>query len=124
MGDSRIDLTIRNFAAGDLPALQAIRAAAFAPVFASFRALVGPDIAAVALASAEAEQAALLETLCAPGADLRLLVAARGPEPIGFCAVRLNRVQALGEIELNAVHPDRAGHGIGTRLYAVALHWL
>ncbi|MGV8839654.1 MAG: hypothetical protein ACWA6X_05055, partial [Bauldia sp.] len=34
--------TIRPCAADDLPSLQRIRAAAFAPVFRSFREIVGP----------------------------------------------------------------------------------
>ena len=52
---------IRPFQQADLPTLQKIREAAFAPVFASFRKLVGEEIAQVAFAAAEEEQAALLD---------------------------------------------------------------
>jgi hypothetical protein len=57
---------IRAYAHGDLPALQAVRAAAFAPVFASFRAIVGPEIAALGLTTAEQEQADLLDAIASP----------------------------------------------------------
>lgn len=117
-------LAIRNLESGDLPALQAIRAAAFAPVFASFRAIVGPEIAVVALASAESEQAALLDSLCIPDPCRRMLVAVLGGGPVGFCAVRIDREQRIGEIELNAVLPDHAGRGVGAELYDAALRWL
>ena len=69
-------MTIRDYAPADLPALQIVRAAAFAPVFAAFRAIVGAEIAAAALASAEAEQAGLLQSLCIPNADRRMLTVA------------------------------------------------
>lgn len=112
---------IRPFAAGDLPALQAIRAAAFAPVFASFRALVGEPIAASAFGRAEQEQAALLDRLCAPGSDREVLVATRGGEVVGFVCFTADPGRRLGEIGLNAVHPDHAGRGIGTAMYEEAL---
>lgn len=107
---------IRAFAPADLPALQAIRAAAFAPVFASFRAIVGPGIAAAAFSRAEDEQAALLDRLCAPGSGHDVIVAESGGEVMGFAAYTCNDARALGEIVLTAVHPDRSGRGFGTRL--------
>ncbi|HEV2568860.1 GNAT family N-acetyltransferase [Sphingomonas sp.] len=115
---------VRHLRDGDLPALQTIRAAAFAPIFASFRELVGAEIAGAALKSAEAEQSALLETLCQPEPCRRVLVAALDSGPVGFCSARVEPEQRLGEIELNAVHPDHAGLGIGSRLIGAALQWL
>ena len=65
MNDMHLD--IRAFTASDLDHLQHIRALAFAPVSSALRDIVGPEIADVALASAEQEQAGLLANLCAPG---------------------------------------------------------
>ena len=61
---SRCDPAIRAFESPDLPALQAIRKAAFEPVFKSFREIVGEDIARIAFAHADAEQAKLLDGIC------------------------------------------------------------
>ena len=55
------DVKIRCFEASDLDDLEKVRASAFEPVFRSFREIVGPSISEVALATAEAEQAELLE---------------------------------------------------------------
>ncbi|MGI9410821.1 MAG: hypothetical protein ACR2OV_12150, partial [Hyphomicrobiaceae bacterium] len=61
----QLSVRIRPFEDGDLDRLQEIREAAFVPVFRSFREIVGPEIAAIALATAEKEQAELLANLCA-----------------------------------------------------------
>jgi ribosomal protein S18 acetylase RimI-like enzyme len=117
MGDA---LDIRPFEPADLPALQAIREAAFAPAFQSFRDIVGDKIAPVAFKSAEAEQAALLDQIAAPDSGHELWVAVKGSAPIGFVSLRVDG-SGLGELTLNAVHPSHAGNGLGADLYKLAL---
>lgn len=116
---------IRPFSEGDLPALQALRAAAFAPVFAGFRAQVGAGITAVAFARDEAEQAALLARLAGwaaePSSGHGLLVAEDGGRVVGFCAYQTDTASGLAEIGLNAVAPEAQGRGLGRALYAAAL---
>jgi ribosomal protein S18 acetylase RimI-like enzyme len=115
------DLNLRPFEPGDLAALHAVRAAAFAPVFASFRAIVGEEIAALALAGAEAEQAAHLDGICADGSGQNVWVVLAGGELVGFVSFSVDADARSGEIGLNAVHPDFAGRGIGTWMYGEAL---
>ena len=109
--------TLRPFAPEDLPALQRIRAAAFEPVFQSFRELVGPDIAPLAFAHADAEQAKHLDDICADPERHHPLVATVGEEIVGFVSYTVNAETRTGEIGLNAVHPAHAGRGIGTLMY-------
>lgn len=118
------ELVIRAFDPADFPHLDEIRRLAFEPVFASFRRIVGPDIAEVAFATAEAEQAAHLKSLCDADSPARVFVAALGGVLAGFVAVALNHEQKTGEIGLNAVHPDHAGQGVGTALYDYALDFM
>ena len=115
------DCRIRPVALADIPELHAIRKAAFAPVFASFRKLAGDRIASVAFAEAEAEQANLLDRYCAPGSDREVYVIERHGEVCGFCALALDPNTLVGEIDLNAVNPDCQGEGLGEKLYAFAL---
>jgi ribosomal protein S18 acetylase RimI-like enzyme len=112
---------LRAFRANDLPALEAVRAAAFAPIFRGFAEAVGPRIAPVAFAGAEAEQARLLAEICAPGSGQSVLVAEVAGAVVGFVAFSCDTATRLGEIGLNAVHPDHAGRGIGTAMYVAAL---
>lgn len=112
---------IRAYVPSDLPTLQTIRAAAFAPVFASFRAIVGPEIAALGLTTAETEQADLLTTIATPGSGHSLAVAETNNAIAGFVSWKPDIAPGIGEITLNAVHPDHGGKGIGTALYNHAL---
>jgi len=114
-------VSIRPFEASDLPRLQAIREAAFQPVFRSFREIVGEPIAATAFAAAESEQAALLDKLCQPGSGQRVFVALKDADIVGFVCVSLDQERKIGEIGLNAVHPSHGGRGIGSQLYRFAL---
>jgi len=111
---------IRKFEPGDLSTLQAIRQAAFKPVFQSFRNIVGEKIAAIAFASAERKQAELLARVCKERSH-DVFVVERGSDIVAFCSMSLNQDSKVGEIELNAVHPDFQGKGIGTLMYEFAL---
>jgi GNAT superfamily N-acetyltransferase len=112
---------IRTLERGDLPVLQGIRRAAFAPVFASFRSIVGDRIAALALADADAEQARLLDDICAPNSGQTVLVVEVEGVTVGFVSYSIDAAKRTGEIGLNAVHPDSAGMGIGAWMYDYVL---
>jgi ribosomal protein S18 acetylase RimI-like enzyme len=112
---------IRSYAPADLPALHAVRAAAFAPVFASFRNIVGPEIAALGLTTAEQEQADLLDSIAKPDSGHAIAVAEIGGLITGFVSWKPNIAPGIGEIALNGVHPDHGGKGVGTALYEHAI---
>ena len=99
----------RAFAPADLPTLHAIRAAAFAPIFASFRSIVGPEIAALGLATAEQEQADLLDAIAKLDSSHAIAIAESGSTVIGFVSWKNDPATKIGEITLNAVHPGHAG---------------
>ena len=86
-----VEVSLRPFRAEDSPRLQQIREAAFRPGFRSFRNMVGEDISASAFATAEAEQATLLNDLCTPGASEEVFVAEMGSDLVGFVAISLDR---------------------------------
>jgi len=114
---SECGAALRPFVAGDLPALQAIRQAAFAPIFHAFRDIVGAEIAGIAFSNADAEQAKLLDDICAAQSSHHVFVATVSAEIVGFVSFKISDSPRIGEIALNAVHPDHAGKGIGTWMY-------
>ncbi len=111
------DPRIRPFEPGDLPAMQRVREFAFEPVFRSFRDIVGEEIAALAFANADAEQARLLDGVCRASSGHHVLVVETGGEIVGFVSFTIDAGKRTGEIGLNAVHPEHAGRGIGTMMY-------
>ncbi len=115
------DLEIRQAVLGDEPRLQALRRAAFAPVFASFRAILGDEIYELAQRRDDDAQEGLLTSLIRGEPGWTVYVAEQAGQPVGFVSVRLDFERALGEVGLNAVDPEHAGRGIGTAMYDFAL---
>jgi ribosomal protein S18 acetylase RimI-like enzyme len=120
-GDQR-ELSIRRARDSDAAHLEDVRRAAFAPVFASFRALLGEEISQVTQIRDDQEQAEYLNSLFEPDSGWELYVAEQGGVVVGFVSVQLNGQTFIGEIGLNAVHPDHAGAGIGSKMYDAVLN--
>ena len=121
MGIPRQNVVLRLAGTDDHPRLDEVREAAFAPVFASFRSILGEDIYKLAQAREDAAQGELLASLLAPGSGWEVYVAERARVVVGFVSVHFNLDTEVGEIGLNAVHPAHAGKGIGTAMYDFAI---
>jgi GNAT superfamily N-acetyltransferase len=112
---------LRSARPDEAPRLQLIRRAAFAPVFASFRSILGDDIYELAQRRDDEAQEGLLTALLEPDSIWAVYVAELDGQAVGFVAVRTDRQTQVGEIGLNAVDPAHAGKGIGSAMYEFAL---
>ena len=121
MHHDRSELHFRRARPEDAARLQDIRRAAFAPVFASFRSILGDEIYDLAQRREDEAQEGLLASLMAADSGWELYVAQSGDDIVGFVAVRLDGETLVGEIGLNAVDPARAGAGIGTAMYELSV---
>lgn len=121
MDTLRQHVVLRPAGTDDLPRLEEVRQAAFAPVFASFRSILGEDIYNLAQAREDEAQGALLAALLAPASRWEVYIADLDGVVVGFISVQLNLDTQVGEIGLNAVHPAYAGKGIGTAMYDFAI---
>jgi GNAT superfamily N-acetyltransferase len=121
MDTPRPNVMMRPVRADDQPQLDSVRQAAFAPVFASFRSILGDDIYDLAQAREDEAQGTLLVALLAPESGWEVYVAEVAGTVVGFVSLQLNHDTHVGEIGLNAVHPDHAGKGVGTAMYAFAI---
>ena len=63
----------------------------------------------------------LLVSLLAPESGWKVYAAEMDSTVVGFVSIQLSRDTHVGEIGLNAVHPDHAGKGVGTTMYDFAL---
>ncbi|MEM8718539.1 MAG: GNAT family N-acetyltransferase [Cyanobacteria bacterium P01_G01_bin.39] len=113
--------TIRLANINDLPTLEDIRQKAFRPVFASFRNILGDEIYSLAQEPEDNKQDELLSSMLAPDSVWQLFVLELSPGVIGFVSVQLDNETKIGEIGLNAVHPDYSGKGFGTEMYKYAI---
>lgn len=118
---SIINVAIRPAITNDLPYFENIRQAAFEPVFASFRSILGEKIYAIAQAHEDEAQGEYLSSLLASDSEWKVYAAELNRTIIGFVSVQLNQKTKVGEIGLNAVHPDYAGQGVGTKMYDFAI---
>jgi ribosomal protein S18 acetylase RimI-like enzyme len=118
---SQPNVVIRPVKADDQPHLENIRQAAFAPVFASFRSILGDEIYNLAQAHEDEAQSEYLMSLLAPNSGWEVYAAEIGGTVVGFVSIQLKQNTQVGEIGLNAVHPNYAGKGIGTTMYNFAI---
>jgi ribosomal protein S18 acetylase RimI-like enzyme len=94
---------------------------AWAPVFSSFRRILGPDIYALIWPDWRTSQKETVETVCKDGDKTLVRVAELDGQVVGFLAYRLDTEDKVGEVYLLAVHPDFQNRGVDTELNNLAL---
>lgn len=115
------EFTIRLANNNDLPMMEYIRQKAFRPVFASFREILGNEVYSLAQEPEDNQQGELLSSMLAPDSVWQLFVLELSQEVIGFVSIQLDHETKVGEIGLNAVHPNYSGKGFGTEMYKHAI---
>lgn len=118
---ARLTSQIRPFGRDDLDAVIHLSLLAWAPVFASFREILGPKIYAIVYPDWRAQQREAVEKACADGGHTAVWVADVDGAVVGFIAYILNHETKTGVVDLLAVHPDYQNRGIGTALNTFAL---
>ena len=113
-------INFRQSIKSDLLILEEIRQKAFAPVFESFRSIFGDRIYFLAQEPEDNQQGQLLNDMFLPETVWQVYVVELSGEVVGFVSIRMDSDLKVGEIGLNAVHPDYSGRGIGTQMYKFA----
>lgn len=116
-----MSVQIRPAADRDLEALVRLSLRAWAPVFASFRQVLGPEIYSLLYPDWQARQRADVEQTCGPGTLATVLVAEVDGAIAGFIAYSTKGEERTGEVELLAVHPADQHRGLSTALNQAAL---
>ena len=110
-------MKIRPFSDPDLDSVLDIAVAAWTPVFASFRRIMGHRIFETVCADWQAEKIRQVQGACHDGHGATVLVVELDGEVVAFISYYLDRKMGIGEIGNNAVHPQHQGAGIGTMMY-------
>jgi GNAT superfamily N-acetyltransferase len=113
---------IRALTPADINAVVAFSLRAWAPVFASFAQVLGPQIYAKIYPDWLTSQAAEVAKVCASATTW---VAVADDKPVGFVAtVPDSEGPGTAEIEMLAVDPDHQRHGIAAALIDFAVEQL
>lgn len=120
MADS---ITVRDMRDGETETLVEIAVAAWGPIYAQFRAMLGEELFAMIYPDWRARKAGQIRDACEPGSPRRMdvLVAEEAGRIVGFVTFRVDAGTSVGEIGNNAVRPEERGRGIAPRLYEAAL---
>ena len=112
---------IRAFGSTDVERVLEICRLAFAPIFEGFRQNVGAELFDRFYSDSADRQIDDLRRVCETAGDERVLVAEWDGVVVGFVSLSMDPNESVGEIGLNAVHPDYGCRGIGRGLIDFAL---
>jgi ribosomal protein S18 acetylase RimI-like enzyme len=115
--------TIRPLAPADIAAVVEFSLRAWAPVFESFRTVLGERVYLALYPDWATSQARAVEAVCQDD-TAAVWVAELHGRPVGYVAVRVNAEDRTGEIEMLAVDPLVQRQGIGTALTRFAVQRL
>jgi ribosomal protein S18 acetylase RimI-like enzyme len=116
-----MNLHIRPVRDDDIEDLVQLSLLAWAPVFCSFRQLLGHNIYRLIWPDWRTSQREAIETVCTDGDQTIVWVAEWDGRAVGFLAYQLDFKEKVGEVQFLAVHPDYQNRGIGTALNDFAL---
>jgi len=116
-----MDLHVRPATPEDLEGIVELSLLAWAPVFRSFEAALGPTIFRLLYPEWPRQQREVVERICADSATFTIWVAEVDATVAGFIAYTLNMRDRTGEVELLAVHPAYQNRGVGAALNNLAL---
>jgi GNAT superfamily N-acetyltransferase len=112
---------IRRASSNDTEALIHVALSAWAPVFASFRQVLGPKVYGLVYPDWQAQQRDVVKKVCTESENVAVWVAEVDGTVAGFIAYSLDDRSKTGTVELLAVHHDYQNGGIGTDLNRFAL---
>jgi ribosomal protein S18 acetylase RimI-like enzyme len=110
-------VVVRDLEPGDVEAVVDIAVAAWGPIFASFRRILGDELFAAHCPDPREEKARQVRSACQADSRALVCVAELDGRVVGFATFYPNVKPGLGEIGNNAVHPDYQGRGIAGRMY-------
>jgi len=112
------DLVIREVKPADIDVIADIAVAAWTPIYARFREIMGEDLFGALYPDWKERKAGQVRRACQPDADGYVYVAEKEGKVVGFITFYVVYEKAkVAEIGNNAVHPDYQRQGIASSMY-------
>jgi ribosomal protein S18 acetylase RimI-like enzyme len=115
------DLVLRDLEARDVEAVVEIALAAWQPINAHHREVLGDALFAATRPEWRTAKALSVRAACLPGEGRVALVAEAEGQVVAFLTFTADQQHGVGAFTNNAVTPAHQGQGIGSRLYTCAL---
>ncbi|MBC8453322.1 MAG: GNAT family N-acetyltransferase [Chloroflexi bacterium] len=115
---------IRAFRPADLHTILEIAVAAWRPIFASFREIIGDELFDLTTPDPDDKKRQQVTRACQDDSPTIVWVAEFDDEIAGFITVDMNHETLVAEIGNNAVSPNHQHRGIGTQMYEFVLDYM
>ena len=110
-------VVVRDLAQEDVEAIVVIAVAAWEPISAEVRRVLGDELFEARKTDWRAEKARQVRRACRQEPGTGVVVAELDGQVVGFACYHWRDQTGVGEIGNNAVHPDVQGRGIAPRMY-------
>ena len=114
------EIIVRPLEPSDVEVVVELALAAWAPIYASYRRIMGDELFRTAHPDWQKEKARQVRDGCAAAIAAVAELPPSDGQParlVGFVTAYVRAALGIGEIGNNAVHPDWQGQGIAPRLY-------
>lgn len=112
------DVVMREPKLDDTETLVEIALAAWEPIYASYRQMMGDDLFTAVIPDWRAEKGRQIREMCQPGSRMTVAVAEVAGQIVGFVSFYADQSRGVGVIGNNAVHPAWQNRGIAQAMYA------
>jgi GNAT superfamily N-acetyltransferase len=109
---------IREVRPEDVETAAAIAVAAWEPIYAHYRSVMGEEMFRALYPDWRGRKAGQVRRACEPASGVRVRVAELDGRVVGFVTFHADAASDVGEIDNNAVDPSAQGKGVAQKMYA------
>ncbi|MBN1352979.1 GNAT family N-acetyltransferase [candidate division KSB1 bacterium] len=114
-------IIIREMLPGEIEKIIEIALAAWQPIYASYRQILGEELYAALHPDWQHAKSNEVRKACMPESGIMVFVLENGERIAGFITFSIDDASKIGLIGNNAIHPDFQRMGLGKKMYQYVL---